>query len=314
MIKSQIKQIIENYELGGLQNYEELSPGYANRNYRVETSSGVILLRWVLEKNIQDIQKELDLLLGLKSVKFPTAYPISKKDGKHITELSVGFVVLYDFIQGQHPDLGTAQAHSIGEALGKLSVFKPPKDFKRANTINLEGCINLAQELDAAASPIPDIFRYFKNQTEFFKTHVDIGLPKGLIHADIFPDNTIFDGENLKAIIDFEEACWDELIFDLSMAINGFCFPKNKLSYNFLESIINGYLMHRKLTPEEWEALPIYIAWTAHGMLSWHLERLSQIHSERQENRVRELMSRVVDILDREVRVSQSIRTIRETI
>jgi homoserine kinase type II len=249
----------------------------------------------------------------LKGINFPTAYPIARDNGKYITKLPVGFVVLYDFIQGQHPDLGIAPAHSIGEALGKLSIFKPSEDLKRANAINIDGCILLADALDDAANPLPDIFKYFKNQTEFFKTRVDIGVPKGLIHADVFPDNTIFDGENLRAIIDFEEACWDELLFDLSMAINGFCFPNNELSYSFLESILNGYLMHRKLTREEWEALPIYIAWTAHGMLSWHLERLSQTPSQRQEQRVRELMSRVVDILDREESLSHSIRKIRET-
>ena len=255
----------------------------------------------------------MELLNGLKGIVFPTAYPIARDNGEYVTKLPIGFVVLYDFIQGQHPMLGITQAHSIGEALGKLSIFKPSEDLKRANTININGCLQLAHALDNATNPLPDIFKYFKTHTEYFKTRVDIGLPKGLIHADVFPDNTIFDGENLKAIIDFEEACWDELLFDLAMAINGFCFPDNELSYPFLESILNGYQLKRKLTSAEWEALSIYIAWAAHGMLRWHLERLSQIPSQRQEQRVRELMNRVIEILYREESLSKHIQKIKLT-
>ena len=294
--KLQFENILNNYDLGKLFNAVELSPGFANRNYRVECEVGDVLVRWVLEKDLHDLQRELHLLNSLKSINFPTAYPISKKDGKFISSLSKGYVVIYDFIPGEHPKPGKSQALAVGAVIGQLSTFLPPPDFRPRNTINMEACMTLSNELSEAPNQLPDIFNYFTKHTQHLERRIGLGLPEGLIHADVFPDNTIFQGHKLKAIIDFEEACWDELLFDLAMTINGFCFSMNKLSYPLLDSILLGYCQKRKLSTDEWHALPVYIQWTAHGMLSWHLQKLSQVPNQRQEKRVRELMARVMNL------------------
>ncbi|MBC8190958.1 MAG: homoserine kinase [Candidatus Marinimicrobia bacterium] len=308
-----INRVLREYEIGQFVSLEELSPGFANRSFKLETESGPYLFRWVLEKGLEDLKLELDLLEHLRGFEFKTSYPIAKGDGSFFTELAPGYAVIYDFITGVHPALSEEAARQIGSCVGQLSNIAPPVNFSRSNTINIDTCLELAEILQSAPVKLPDIYKYFTSVSAVFNERLTADLPQGLIHADVFPDNTIFQGNALRAIIDLEEACTDTLLFDLAMAINGFCFPNNELSYSFLESFLNGYLEHRLLSPEEWEALPTYIAWTAHGMLSWHLERLSQNHMERQEARVRELMTRVVDILNREESVSQNICVIRET-
>ncbi|MEA3288297.1 MAG: homoserine kinase [Candidatus Marinimicrobia bacterium] len=308
-----IRRVIHQYDIGHFVSIEELSPGYANRSFKLDTDRGSYLFRWVLEKKYDDLTQELDLLQHLSSFQFLTSYSVAKRRGGYVTEYSPGYAVIYDFIKGEHPSLSSTVATQIGSCVGQLSTIAPPVKFLRQNTINIASSLELSEKLSNAPVELLDIYEYFTTTTRVFAERLTFDLPRGLIHADVFPDNSLFVGDDLQAVIDFEEACIDTLLFDLAMTINGFCFPRNELSYSYLESILRGYLTHRKLTPEEWEVLPIYIAWTAHGMLGWHLKRLSQIHSERQENRVRELMSRVVDILDREVSVSQNIRTIRET-
>jgi homoserine kinase type II len=307
-----IIQILKGYDIGKFIAIDELSPGYANRSYRLETDLGTFLFRWVLEKGIEDLGQEIEILNNLKMINFPTAYPIIGIDGEYITQMDTGFIVLYEFISGRRPRLGVAEATAVGEAVGKLSIFVPPDHFRRKNTINITGCNQLAASLSSAPNQYPDIYEYFVLQTKHYSRHIELGLPKGLVHADIFPDNTLYNGSELLGIIDFEEACWDELLFDLAMTINGFCFPDNRLSITYLESLLIAYTQIRQLTPEEWNALPTYIGWAAHGMLSWHLGKLSQIHSKRQEHRVRELMSRVVVTLDMEEQLTQRIKKARE--
>ena len=300
MEQSEILRILQSYSLGELSSLDELSPGFVNRIFRLETNQGVFLFRIIMEQALRDLHDEIELLNSLKSINFPTAYPISKIDGEFISNASMGMVVIYDFIHGEHPVVAEPQAMEIGTAVGKLSTSRPSSDFQRRNSINMDACVMLSSALVDAPHQLPDIFDYFIEQTQYLENRIGLGLPEGLIHADIFPDNTIFQGEKLQAIIDFEEACWDELLFDLAMTINGFCFPMNELSYPILDSLILGYSQKRKLSPEEWLALPIYIQWTAHGMLSWHLQRLSQVPNARQERRVRELMNRVSTLRNHE--------------
>lgn len=88
---------------------------------------------------------------------------------------------------------------------------------------------------------------------------LDVGsfsdLPRGLIHADAFADNILFDGDDLVAIIDFELACNYLFAFDLAMAIVGLCLLNGQLCLKKIESLINGYESVRPLETREAAAI-----------------------------------------------------------
>ncbi|TGU42049.1 homoserine kinase, partial [bacterium M00.F.Ca.ET.146.01.1.1] len=56
-------------------------------------------------------------------------------------------------------------------------------------------------------------------------------LPKGIIHADLFPDNVFFLGEKLSGLIDFYFACDDLYAYDVATCLNAWCFEKD-FSFN----------------------------------------------------------------------------------
>ncbi len=82
-------------------------------------------------------------------------------------------------------------------------------------------------------------------------------LPSGVIHADLFPDNVFFRGDELSGLIDFYFACNDLLAYDIAVCLNAWCFDTD-VSYNRGKgaALLAGYQSVRPLTAAERDALP----------------------------------------------------------
>lgn len=288
-----IKIILEDYDIGDVIKYQKMPHGFANRNYKITTSKGNYLFRINVQQDLSSINYEIRVLDELKKNDFPTAYHIIRKDGGFITELDTENVVIYDFIEGAIPRINAKTVEEIASASARLNSIPNWQNFKKKNPINIDNCFDLIKKFNSAKHKYSKIFEYFIEQTKFLEKYLRSSVPQGLIHADIFPDNTIFNGDKLAAIIDFEDVCTDDLIFEMGMAINGFCFINNELNDRLLKVFISNYNKVRPLSRTELELLPIYIQWTAHGMVSWHLQRLMECKHERQLVRTIELMERV---------------------
>ena len=83
-------------------------------------------------------------------------------------------------------------------------------------------------------------------------------LPQGVIHADLFPDNVLFLGDELSGLIDFYFACNDMLAYDVAICLNAWCFETDH-SFNVTKAraFLNAYGRERKLSDAEQEALPL---------------------------------------------------------
>jgi len=219
---------------------------------------------------------------------------LASKEGNYLIDTDHGKVMLYEFKNGHEPLLNPNTAGEIARALARLNLFPDWDKFPRKNVINIDDCLGLIEKFKDAPMQYPEVYTYFEDQTLFLKEFVQNDLPKGIIHGDCFPDNTIFQGDRLVAIIDFEEACVDHLLMEIAMTINGFCFVDNQMDPVLMSAFLREYNTIRSLTKEELELLPYYIQWAAHGMISWHLRHyLIYKKSYQQFKRVMELMNRV---------------------
>ena len=96
------------------------------------------------------------------------------------------------------------------------------------------------------------------DELTFLETNWPTDLPAGIIHADLFPDNVFFLGEELSGVIDFYFACSDMLAYDLAICVNAWCFePDGTLNVTKSKGLIEGYASVRSLTTREIESLPI---------------------------------------------------------
>jgi homoserine kinase type II len=307
----QIKQVLTLYDLGAFENLQQLSFGYANQNYRVDTDQGSFLYRVCTQQPLHLIEYEVSLMEALRQISFPTAYPIAQKDGSFIHPLGEHYVMIYEFHQGQEPPLNVHTAGAIGEAIGVLSTLPNAQNHPKKNAVHLDTCDALIAEFAQAKNPLPELFAYFEEQTNYLRPLLLQTLPEGIVHGDCFTDNTLFAGNELVAVIDFEEACYDHLLFDVGMTINGFCFPDNVLDMTLLEAFLMAYHRKRTLTYQEWALLPAYMQWGAHGMITWHMRNnLVHQHHPTQWQRVQELMQRVQQMRKEEVQINQFITQI----
>ncbi len=83
-------------------------------------------------------------------------------------------------------------------------------------------------------------------------------MPRGVIHADLFPDNVLFRGETVSGLIDFYFACTDSFAYDLAICLNAWCFEGDG-SFNVTKArlMLANYRSMRALSADEFAALPL---------------------------------------------------------
>ena len=293
-VLDEARALAGDYGFGEVLDLRSLPEGYANTNYALETSTGTFLYRICRQKSKSDIADELKVLECRKTRGFRAAYPIRRDDGELISATPSGLVVLYSFIEGEEPELTPETAGEAAEALARLHAIDPPGDFDKTNFIQIENSQELASRFGESIHGDRQILGRFLDETARLRDLLgDEPLPRGLIHADLFPENTIFRENRLEAIIDFEECCIDSFLFDVGTAINGFCFIDNRLEPDLLGRFLADYNSVRAFDKTERSLLPASIHWGAHGQVCWHLDLLSGRDYARSRNRVHELLDRL---------------------
>jgi len=130
--------------------------------------------------------------------------------------------------------------------------------LQRANALGPSGWRPLYDRFTDRADEIaPDLGALIAGELAHLKDHWPKGLPVGVIHADLFPDNVFFLGDRLSGLIDFYFACNDALAYDVAVCLNAWCFEKD-LSFNITKgrALLRGYEELRPLTPAERDAMP----------------------------------------------------------
>jgi len=82
-------------------------------------------------------------------------------------------------------------------------------------------------------------------------------LPKGVIHADLFPDNVLFMNGRVSGLIDFYFACNDLIAYDLAVMLNAWCFESDGFNITKGRALMAAYRKRRKLSDAEIDALPV---------------------------------------------------------
>ena len=178
--------------------------------------------------------------------------------GNIATEDLVYMLERAGFDTGLDLDALIAAAHWVGEALGKLHLAGADFVGKRPNALSVQGWPPLLQAVGSRADEImAGLGDVIAQELAHLEGVWPKGLPEGVIHADLFPDNVFFLSGQLSGLIDFYFACTDAFAYDLAICLNAWCFEQDA-SFNITKgmALLNGYERVRLLREDEVEALP----------------------------------------------------------
>ena len=120
---------------------------------------------------------------------------------------------------------------------------------------------------------------FLANEIEFQKSNRDADIPRGVVHADLFRDNALWDGDMLSGIIDFYYACDDVLLYDVAVLVNDWCnTDQATLDRGKVIALLQAYNNYRPLQANEQQYWP---AMLRAGALRFWLSRLYDLHFPR---------------------------------
>ncbi|HXZ86923.1 MAG TPA: homoserine kinase [Candidatus Binataceae bacterium] len=260
LTKAFLEELADDYTFGRISNISGIPEGSINSNYLLETGKGRVLLRIDEVKSESEVKREIDLLVFLRKHSFPCPNPLQDRMGRYYRDYGNKCVSLFRYQEGRVlpvSRLRPTHLETIGHALGELHVIG--KGYKKGidNRFSFERIADLYLNV---RNRLPNYFRKvtrtLEDEIDYLTRYLEGKLPKGIIHGDLFPDNLLFRGEKLTAMLDFEAACRGKFIFDIATAVNALCFVDGAYSLDRFRYVLHGYESVRTLSLAEWDAFP----------------------------------------------------------
>jgi len=262
--EEQLKDFFLKYNLGKLLHYKEIKEGIENTNYFINTEKGKFILT-LYEKRVdeKDLPFFISLMKNLFDKNFLSPQPIINKNGNYISEISGKKAAVVSFLEGNAKKvLNPENCHQVGINTAKLHLITKNLSGKRQNKLSIDSWREIYNKVKKNCSKIhPNLPDIIEKNLDIIEKKWPKNIPSGIIHADLFPDNIFFKGNNLSGIIDYYFSCNDFYAFEIAICLNALCFEgKNEnLSFNVTKAkkFIDGYSSLRKLSEEEKESLKI---------------------------------------------------------
>jgi homoserine kinase type II len=276
--KSELEDFLAHYSLGELITFEGISAGIENTNYFVTTNTGEFVLTIFETVNEHELPYFLDLMAYLAEHEFPSAHPLPDDTAHYMRHLKSKPAALVHKLNGKHiKQANLEQCRAVGKALGHMHAVGQQFSSHRDNQRGYNWWQHASQKVMNKLPPEQQLL--LQNEIEFQHQHQQVALPHGVIHADLFRDNALFDGDILTGIIDFYYACNDVLLYDLAITVNDWCVQENgELNEQQLEALASSYQTERPLNQLEidnWSRMLRAAAlrfWLSR-LLDWHFPR-----------------------------------------
>src|ERR1700722_4549395 len=203
----ELADFLKTYDVGELLSYKGIAEGVENSNFLLHTSAGHFILT-LYEKRVArgDLPFFLSLMTHLASRGISCPQPLKNRSGEALRVLAGRPAAIINFLEGVWPRKPNAtHCAGVGQALAKMHLAGADFPMSRANALSVSGWRPL---FEAAASRADEVQHGLRDFIGAELAHLEGNiwprdLPQGVIHADLFPDNVFFLGEQVSGIIDF---------------------------------------------------------------------------------------------------------------
>jgi homoserine kinase type II len=254
-------EFVAGYDLGAVLSCKGIAEGVENSNFLVVTERGQFILT-LYEKRVAagDLPFFIALMEHLAGKGITCPIPVRDRHGEALKRLAGRPAAMVTFLSGMSVRRPRpAHCAALGSALAQLHLAGGDFAMRRANALSVAGWRPLFEQCDGRAdSVVPGLGGEIALELDYLEKHWPSGLPQGVIHADLFPDNVFFLAEKVSGLIDFYYACNDMLAYDAAICLNAWCFEADgSLNVTKARSLLAGYQAIRPLAPAEIEGLPL---------------------------------------------------------
>ena len=286
--EQQLVEFLQDYDVGELESFEGISAGIENTNYFVNTINHGQLEQYVLtifeHHTFDELPYFLNIMAFMAEHNIPTAHPMPTHSNGYLKELCGKPAALVERLVGStvdHPSV--IQCGVMGGQLARFHIAGQSYEVHRANDRDIGWMAatyaQIKKHLPADECDLIDAELEFQSSVDWS------ALPKGVIHADLFCDNAMFNGDTLTGIIDLYYACEAPLLYDLAVMVNDWCrihhddSTQIEFDQQRIDEMISSYQTQRTLTEEEQAAWPAALRLAA---LRFFLSRLKDKHIPRE--------------------------------
>ena len=274
----QLQQWLKRYSLGTLVDLQGIASGIENTNYFVSTTHGRYVLTLFEKIPADELPYYINLMAHLARHGLPCPSPIADLENGYLGQLNGKSACIVSRLKGASLTAPlSAHCAQVGEMLANMHLAATSYPAHSANPRGPAWWRAMAPEvlpkLDAAETAL------LKEELRFQSLYRHEELPRGVIHADLFRDNVLFDQDTLAGVIDFYYACNDAWLYDLAITVNDWCVTESvTLDPARRGALLNAYHAVRPLTAIERGAWPVMLRAAA---LRFWLSRLYDFHYPR---------------------------------
>lgn len=259
--RADLDRFLALYDLGVVMAFEGIAEGWENSNFRLETEKGRFVLT-LFEKRVGecDLPFFLGLMEHLQAHGFPCPRPLRRRDGGDWGRILGKPAAVVSFLEGDWPRRPTpVHCAEVGRALARL--HKKAGDFRgqRDNAMGPAAWRALHEAVAGRADIVEaGLDAEIAAELDHLEAAWPAKLPEGVIHGDLFPDNTFFRDGRLVGVIDFYFACREAFVFDMAVCLNAWCFDaEGRFERDKGAALLAGYREIFPIEAAERAALPV---------------------------------------------------------
>ena len=256
--REEIEKIISFYSFNQLDSFTPIEEGIENTNYIIVVGGKKYILT-IFEKRVkeQDLPFFCELISLLNQSGFKCPRPLKNNENNAISNFKNKKLTILTFIEGKSKEkLSNSDCKAIGRETARLHNLTSNFKINRENALSVKSWRQMFENIKNDCSKIHvDLPGLIETNLKDIEKNWPTDLPSGIIHADLFKDNIIFQGNEVNGIIDFTFSCNEFYAFEIAICFNALCFDgsRNNLSFNVTKAknFIKGYNTLRKISNEE---------------------------------------------------------------
>ena len=278
------RELLRRLQLGKLLELRGIEGGIENTNYFVTCEQGEYVLTLFERLTAEQLPFYLHLMKHLAHAGIPVPDPQADKHGEILHQVCGKPAALATKLRGKS-QLSPQEAHcaAVGTMLARMHLAASGYERQQPNLRGLPWWNETVPVVlpHIGAEPAALLQSELAYQNHVAASSAYAALPRGPIHADLFRDNVMFEGEELTGLFDFYFAGVDTFLFDLAVCLNDWCIdlPTGAHAAPRAQAMIDAYQAVRPLTAHERALLP---AMLRAGALRFWISRLWDFYLPRE--------------------------------